>query len=182
MLTTPDKICILSPGRCGSQYLLSLLGIHFCNRPWDLEHTHNLEYALELERQDFEVITVRRYDMFEWTLSRAVSDYILNGKMDGEEQFHNQNVDFSFELTPEQYITRRDAIQKEYQSYNEEWRVFFYEDIVKNPIGVVNNILGCANPPLTKTKLNYRKEDIVKNYAQLKQIEESANFNQYRNV
>jgi len=61
MLTTPDKICILSPGRCGSQYLLSLLGIHFCNRPWDLEHTHNLEYALELERQDFEVITVRRY-------------------------------------------------------------------------------------------------------------------------
>jgi len=102
--------------------------------------------------------------------------------MDGEEQFHNQNVDFSFELTPEQYVTRRDAIQKEYRSYKNDWRVFFYEDIVKNPIGIVNNILGCKNPPLIKTKLNYQKEDIVKNYAQLKQVEEAANFNQYRNV
>jgi hypothetical protein len=60
------KICILSPGRCGSLYLLSLLGIHFCNRPWDLIHTHDLSQALDLEKnQNFEIIIMRRLNMFE---------------------------------------------------------------------------------------------------------------------
>jgi hypothetical protein len=102
--------------------------------------------------------------------------------MDGEEQFHEQNKDFKFVFSPGNYVRLRDQIKSELNTYNNNWRVFFYEDLIENPLAVVNNILNCINPPLIKTKLNYRKEDIVENYWELKSIEECANFDQYRNV
>ena len=89
-------------------------------------------------------------------------------------------MNFSFFLSPENYVKRRDDIKNELASYDSSWRVFFYEDLVDNPVGTVSSVLNFTHVLPIKTKLNYQKNRIIRNYDQLKEIEDTATFRQYR--
>jgi hypothetical protein len=176
----PKKICIVTPGRSGSLWLMSLLGPYYCDRPDDIVHTHDSAEAYRLEEQGWTVIVSRRRDMFEWTLSREISN-ILPVDMGREDEYHaaNQNK-AQLTIDPEQYVKVRDEIRDELKKYKDSWYVCVYEDLLADPMLEVYKILNCKRAPLSKQKLKYNKKELVSNYDQLKQIEDSATFAQYR--
>lgn len=167
------KICIVSPGRCGSLLLFSYLRIHFCDRYQDLVHTHDVEEAINLQSTGFAVVVMQRRDMFEWVLSRSISDSVLNGTMKNEESFYRNNKN-TFEISFDKYSEVRRSIRNQVRSYKQSWPIYYYEDLVDDPFAVVKKVLNSKSDIPSKKKLEYRKEEIVSNYKELQDFEQSG--------
>jgi hypothetical protein len=175
MSATPKKICILSPGRCGSLWLESLLKIHHCYDPKNVQHTHILNEALVWENDGYEVIVLRRLDMFKWVLSYAVLDNIPEKDIRKQNIFHKANPNYSFVLPKDKYRERRKWLKEQLQSYKQyNWRTYTYEELSNNPFVVLSDILGAFIPGNARTKLQYSKKDIIENYNELYDFETSG--------
>lgn len=164
------KICILSPGRCGSNFLFNcLLPRYFDNRE-NLVHTHDEKVAYDLEMQDYEIVTLRRRNMLDWVLSDRLMNHVPGKRKKEIEYYKSENVKSVF-ITEQEYELRRDQLIAHLSLYSTRWRVVYYEDLAKNPWKIVSSILGYSHWEVGSEKLNYDKSVIVKNYTDLTNLE-----------
>ena len=169
------KICILSPGRCGSNFLLNcLLPRYFDNRE-NLVHTHDEKVAYELEEQNFKIVTLRRRNMLNWVLSERIMNHVPGGIEKEIEYYKSQSVK-SVYITENEYKLRRDQLLAHLSLYSPKWRIIYYEDLVENPWKIVSSILGYPHWKGGSEKLQYDKSTIVENYSEIvifeKQLQE----------
>jgi len=176
MSTTPDKICILSPGRCGSLWLQSLLLVHYLDIN-KVKHTHLLDEALADESNGYTVITLRRQNMLEWVLSYAVLDNIPQMNITEQNTFHVNQPEYTFYFSTDKYSKRRNWLRDQLQTYeSHNWSQYNYEDLVADQFAVLSNILDYYIPSGARSKLQYNKKTIVENYDELVNFESNGIF------
>lgn len=166
--SVPDKICILSPGRCGSLLLEALLKIRFCDHLDDLYHTHDVSEALELEEQGFAVVTLRRQNIFNWVISYCVLNRLPDEYgVELEEEYYTANPDLRYSVHVDEYMEERNKLKTQLAQYKSEWAMYYYEDLAKEPFAIVSRILGGYPTVPKKNKLQYQSDKIISNLSEL---------------
>ena len=165
------KICILSPGRCGSNFLFNLLLLRYYDKRENLVHTHDEKVAEQLEKQDFKIVTLRRRNMLEWVLSDRISNHVPGGIQKEIEYYKSGNVDNVF-ITKDEYQLRRQQLIDHLSLYSSKWVIFYYEDLVENPFKILQSIFfRQLQWRGGQEKLQYKKSEIVINYDEIVNLE-----------
>ena len=164
------KICILSPGRCGSNFLFNLLLPRYFDNRENLVHTHDEKVAQQLEKENFKIITLRRRNMLDWVLSNRIMNRVPGG-IEKEIEYYKSEQVHNMIITKDEYCLRRQQLINHLSLYLSNWPIFYYEDLVENPFKIVSRIFGYPHWKGGSEKLQYKKTEIVTNYNEIESLE-----------
>ena len=131
-----------------------------------------------MEKEDFEIITLRRRSIFEWILSECAVNCVPGKQLNEISYWKTASLN---PITPiyvpgEEYIRRRKQIINQLSLSDLKWKIFYYEDLVDNPFKILSFIFNYPYSISGSEKLKYDKKQLIQNYLELVQFETTLNI------